>query len=100
MIKSNIISIIFVILLLVLTALLYGITELNEKLKANKCKYDLREVKFEADPIGEDVYLLKFMYGEKVLRSLRFTEADIFNDKDLLYKEFVKWCEEDYGSGD
>ena len=63
-------------------------------LSKNKCKYDLRNVRFIVEPIGDENYILNFHYGEKVLHSKKFTDSDLFVDQSLPYKEFVKWCEE------
>lgn len=66
------------------------------KLKAkNKNNYDLKQISFVIVPEEDDTVLLNINYGENVLRSTRFTDADLFSDKNAPFKEFIKWCEEE-----
>lgn len=60
----------------------------------NKCKYDLRTVRFEIEPIRDESWRLNF-YSGKLLHSEIVTEADVVNDRGYFYKAFVKWCEEE-----
>lgn len=65
-------------------------------LKKNKSKYDLRDLKFFLEPIDDENYILTINYGITVLYHRRVSESDIFTDPKFLYKEFVKWCEENH----
>ena len=64
--------------------------------KKNKNHYKLEEISFVLVPEDNDTVLMNFLYGNKVVRSTRFTDADLFNDRNAPFKEFIKWCEEDY----
>ena len=89
------IAIIVVSLLMVIAACfaIYFCLRYDKTMQLNKCRYNLKDIKFIIDPVGDDDYILNFYYGEKVVHSKKFTESDIFNDKNLPYKEFVAWCE-------
>ena len=78
--------------LAVVTLVLNIVVFLQRKaLKKNKCKYDLRNVRFELEPL-DGYYVINFYCG-KIIHSERFTEADLELNRNLPFQVFVKWCE-------
>lgn len=72
------------------------VTILNKKMQTkNKSRYDLREISFEIDNVTDEDYVIRFKYGRDVVHQRLFNDVDIYNDKNLPFKEFVKWCEEE-----
>ena len=76
--------------------LFYMYLHVKDIQKKNKNHYKLEEISFVLVPEDNDTVLMNFLYGNKVVRSTRFTDADLFNDRNAPFKEFIKWCEEDY----
>lgn len=69
------------------------IFKINNKLTKNKCKYDLRNIRFFLDPVGDDTYRLTFTYGELVLHQTLVSDNDIYLDPKMPFKHFVAWAE-------
>ena len=65
------------------------------KKEKNKVKYDLREIMFYVEPIGDEDYMLRFKYGDRLIFQEQFTDSDIYVNPSLPFKLFVKWCEEE-----
>ena len=87
-------SVYIVLITIAWVVIFYAFLRQRDLLKKNKCRYDLRTIRFEVEPIGDESWRLNFYCG-KLLHSEIVTETDVFNDKAFFYKSFVKWCEEE-----
>lgn len=87
-------SVYIVVITIAFVVIFYAWLRQREMLRKNKCKYDLRLIKQEMEPLGDDTWRLNFYCG-KLLHSQVVSETDIFLDKGFLYKAFIKWCEEE-----
>lgn len=87
---------VYIVIITISWLIIFANNRKLRKLKAkNKNNYDLKQISFVIIPEEDDTVLLNINYGEKVLRSTRFTDADLLSDKNAPFKEFVKWCEEE-----
>lgn len=94
---SIVLLVIFVESLLLVIIGAYRIKLAVSKKEKNKVKYDLREIMFYIEPLGDESYMLRFKYGDQLIFQEPFTDSDIYVNPSLPFKLFVKWCEEDYG---
>ena len=84
-----------IVLALCCIVLIFACLKQREMMRKNKHKYDLRNVSFVIEPVGDDKWRLVFYYGDLVLHSELVNEVDILTDKKFFYKAFIKWCEEE-----
>ena len=88
-------SIYIVLVTIALIVIFYAFLRQRSQMKQNKFKYDLRTIKFEVEPLGDESWRLVFYCGGIPLHVETVSEIDVFNDKAFFYKAFVKWCEEE-----
>ena len=87
-------SVYIVVISIAFIVIFYGFMRQRKIMHKNKCKYDLRTVRFELEPIRDESWRFN-IYSGKLLHSEIVTEADVTNDRRYFYKSFVKWCEEE-----
>lgn len=87
-------SVYIVVITIAFIVIFYGFMRQREEMRKNKFKYDLRNVRFEIEPIRDESWRLNF-YSGTLLHSEVVTETDVMNDQSYFYKAFVKWCEEE-----
>ena len=88
-------SIYIVLITIAWVVIFYAFLRQREVMRQNKFKYDLRTIRFEVEPIGDETWALTFYCGGRPLHSEKVSELDIFNDRAYMFKSFVKWCEEE-----
>ena len=91
---TKVASVYIVVITIAFIVIFYGFMRQREEMRKNKFKYDLRNVRFEIEPIRDESWRLNF-YSGKLLHSEVVTETDVMNDQSYFYKSFVKWCEEE-----
>ena len=91
---SKIASVYIVVITIAFIVIFYAFLRQREEMRKNKFKYDLRNVRFEIEPIRDESWRLNF-YSGSLLHSEVVTETDVMNDPSYFYKAFVKWCEEE-----
>lgn len=92
--SPSVASVCFCIIAVCFAILLYVYFVQRETMRKNKFKYDLRQIRFEVEPLGNDTWRLNFYCGE-LLHSEVVSETDVFNDRGYFFKAFVKWAEEE-----
>ena len=92
---TKVASVYIVLITIAWVVIFYAFLRQRAVMKQNKFKYDLRTIRFEVEPIGDETWVLNFYCGGRPLHSETVSELDIFHDKAFFYKAFVKWCEED-----
>ncbi len=91
---TKIASVYIVVITIAFIVIFYALMRQRKIMHKNKCKYDLRTVRFEIEPISDESWRLNF-YSGKLLHSEIVTKADVTNDRGYYYKSFVKWLEEE-----
>ena len=84
---SKIAAIYIVLITIAWCVLFYRHLSLKSK---NKCKYDLRDIRFEVEPLDDDTVVFN-IYRGKLLYSTRVFEEEITGTKP--FKIFIKWLE-------
>lgn len=87
-------SVYIVVITIAFIVIFYAFLRQRDAMKKNKFKYDLRIIRHELEPLGEDTWRLNF-YAGHLVHSEVVREVDIFNDKAYLFKAFIRWLEED-----
>jgi len=84
---SKIAAIYIVLITIACSVLFYKYLHLKKK---NKCKYDLKDVRFEIEPLDNDTVVFN-IYRGKLLYSTRVFEDELLGAKP--FKIFIKWLE-------
>lgn len=92
---TKVASVYIVLITIAWVVVFYAFLRQRDRMKQNKFKYDLRTIRFEVEPLGDEAWKLNFYCGGMPLHSEVVSEIDVFNDKAFFYKAFVKWCEEE-----
>ena len=92
---SSIAFVYIVVITLFSIVIFYAWLKQRRVMRKNKFVYDLRDIRFEVEPLHNDMWKLNFYYYGEPLHSENVSEVDVFNDQSYFYKSFVKWCEEE-----